>query len=236
MSELRDHADCVMGRVRYLLRLHSPDLLLAFEGIVLMDLVRPMAGVPVIPHEVEPPSVNVTPVVVETLEVPNESKNGTTGLVRPIDQPSPRIDKPLEVVPPIHVEPATVDGKPPEVPPILQRPVVPPREHVETVTECSVDVDGKSIEELIAGAPNLSSPHDPEKMVQLVRAMIDDPLGTNSGPFVSKFLCIAVQGTHWVLRWVRYHAEVLPSLKNYQKSEYLQKLLLDRQRVKRVPA
>jgi hypothetical protein len=261
VNALDRHAENVMARVRGVLGAHAPDLLLAFEGLVLMDDLTegiPAVGIPVIPLETEPPPINLQP-----FERLPESTNGqTVAVVEPktfrnvcricskeFESPSPgarycsedcrnRESAPPmpKVDPPIHVEPATVDGRPPEVPPILQRPVVPPREHVETVTECSVDVDGKSVEELIAGAPNLSSPHDPEKMVQLVRSMIDDPTGTNSGPFVAKFLCVPVQGTHWVLRWIRYHAEVLPALKNYQKAEYLQKLLLDRQRVKREAA
>jgi hypothetical protein len=270
VNALDRHAENVMARVRGVLGAHAPDLLLAFEGLVLMDSLteEQPAEVPIIPLETEPPPINLTPVEVPTLTIDCQADKGTSGRPLPIDPPMPRVD------PPIHVEPATVDGKPktfrnvcricakefespfpgarycsddcrnrepvdtkpPEVPAILQRPVVPPREHVGTVSECSVDVDGKSVEELIAGAPNLSSPHDPEKMVQLVRSMIDDPTGTNSGPFVAKFLCVPVQGTHWVLRWIRYHAEVLPALKNYQKAEYLQKLLLDRQRVKREAA
>ena len=253
MSTLDQHAEVVMARVRGVLGAHAPDLLLAFEGLILMDLLteaKPKSEIPIA-------SVDV-PVAVELPRT-----NGVHEV-----EPEPRVDKPVEIKQPNMVwcancgntfQPdredqsicadcmvkATEEAEeqlsqalhatrptPPEVPPILERPVVPPRESAVAVVE-TVSVEGKSIEQLIANAPNLSSPHDPEKMVQLVRSMIDDPTGTNSGPFVSKFLCIPVQGTHWVLRWVRYHAEVLPNLKNYQKSEYLQKLLADRVKVKK---
>jgi hypothetical protein len=95
-----------------------------------------------------------------------------------------------------------------------------------------LDVAGK-MASLVREAPTLRSPHEPHKMVQLVRSMIADPEGTDSGPFVATFLCISVQGTGSALRWVRHHAAALPKLNHMEQKEYFVQLLLDRERVKK---
>lgn len=104
------------------------------------------------------------------------------------------------------------------------------------VTERSIPIprasglNGKSIDELIQAAPRLNTCYEPAKLVQLARSMASDPEGT-TGLVAQKFLNIEkVSQTAQPMIWARYHGSNLRDLLPFERNEYVQALLVHRQR------
>jgi hypothetical protein len=253
VNALDRHAETVMARVRGVLGAHAPDLLLAFEGLVLMDSLTEGKPEPEASKDVHSPEeskgISDEPARAKCIKchAPLPSSDPICPNCKPSEsapileaevtktngvheaKPEPRVDKPVEVMP--------------ATPPILERPVVPPRDPAAMPTRIKFPTAGGSFtsrdfDALIAEAPKMAYPHDPHDLIQCVRAWAADAEDTRQK--IKGHLKLNDQAkvgqVQWAVRWVEYHAAIFSSLRPVECAEYLQKLLLDRQRVKKEAA